>query len=184
MESTGVFWKPIFNILEEQGKFDVLLCNAHDVKQVPGRKTDVKDCEWIAQLLQLGLLKRSFIPPRPMRDMRDLTRHRAKLTDQQTAIANRIHKVLQDANIKLSSVASDVLGVSGRAMIESLIAGQSNPKKLADLAKKQLRGKIPQLEQALEGRVTEHHRFQLEMLYEHLKYLETLIEKLDARIAE
>jgi transposase len=183
MESTGVFWKPIYNILEEQGKFEVLLVNARDVKQVRGRKTDVKDCEWLAQLLQHGLLKPSFIPPRPMREMRDLTRHRAKLTDQQTAIANRIHKVLQDANIKLSSVASDVLGVSGRKMIESLIAGETDPKLLADLAQKQLRSKIPELEKALEGRVLEHHRFQLDMLYGHLKYLETLIGKLDVRIA-
>src|SRR5581483_1478166 len=184
MESTGIYWKPIYNILEEQGKFEVLLCNAHHVKQVPGRKTDVKDCEWLAQLLQHGLLRGSFIPPKPVREMRDLTRHRAKLTDQQTAVANRIHKVLQDANIKLSSVASDVLGVSGRAMIESLIGGESDPKKLAGLARKQLRGKIPQLEIALEGRVTEHHRFQLEMLYQHLQYLESLIVKLDQRIAD
>src|SRR5581483_2782327 len=184
MESTGIYWKPIYNILEEQGKFEVLLCNAHHVKQVPGRKTDVKDCEWLAQLLQHGLLRGSFIPPKPVREMRDLTRHRAKLTDQQTAVANRVHKVLQDANIKLSSVASDVLGVSGRAMIESLIGGESDPKKLAGLARKQLRGKIPQLEIALEGRVTEHHRFQLEMLYQHLQYLESLIVKLDQRIAD
>lgn len=184
MESTGVYWKPIYNILEEQGRFEVLLCNAHHVKQLPGRKTDVKDCEWLAQLLQHGLLKPSFIPPKHIREMRDLTRHRAKITDQGTAVANRIHKVLQDANVKLSSVTSDILGASGRAMLESLIAGETDPKKLADLARKQLRGKIPQLQIALEGRVTEHHRFQLETLYDHLKYLEAVVEKLDRRIAE
>lgn len=129
MESTGVFWKPIFNILED--RFEVVLVNARHIKQVPGRKTDVKDCEWIAQLLQHGLLKASFIPDRPQRDLRDLTRHRAQLVSEHTRVGNRIQKVLEDANIKLSSVATDVLGVSGRAMIQELLAGQDNPQHMA-----------------------------------------------------
>jgi transposase len=180
MESTGVYWKPIFNVFE--GRFEVLLCNAHHVKQVPGRKTDVKDCEWLAQLLQHGLLKGSFIPPRPVRELRDLTRHRAKLTDQKTAVANRIHKVLEDANIKLSSVASDVLGASGRSMIQAIIDGEEDAKTLAELAQQQLRGKIPELEPALEGTLNDHHRFQLKQLFEHLRYLETQIATFDERI--
>src|SRR5438034_2943326 len=116
MESTGVFWKPIYNILE--GRFELLLCNAQHVKRVPGRKTDVKDSEWLAQLLQHGLLRGSFVPERPLRDLRDLTRHRAQLVGEQTRATNRIHKVLEDANIKLGAVASDILGVSGRAILE------------------------------------------------------------------
>jgi hypothetical protein len=137
MESTGVFWKPIFNILEN--RFTVLLVNARHIKQVPGRKSDIRDCQWIAQLLQHGLLKGSFIPPRSQRDLRDLTRYRTQLTDEKVRTANRIHKVLEDANIKLSSVATDVLGVSGRAMLEALIQGEEDPVKLADLARRRLR---------------------------------------------
>ena len=182
MESTGVLWKPVFNILE--GRFEVLLVNAQHIKQVPGRKTDVKDCEWIAQLLQHGLLRASFVPPRPLRELRDLTRHRAKLAEEHTAVANRIHKTLEDANIKLGAVASDVLGVSGRAMIEALIAGEQDADKMAELARRQLRKKIPQLRLALEGRMTEHHRFMLRMLWDHLRSLEAFIEQVTARIEE
>ena len=159
MESTGVYWKPIWNILE--GGFTVLLVNARHIKQVPGRKTDMKDCEWIAQLLQHGLLNASFVPPTPIRELRDLTRHRAKVIGEQATVANRIQKTLEDANIKLASVATDVMGVSGRAMLKAIISGQEDPKVLADLAQRRLRGKIPQLKLALEGRVTEHHRFML-----------------------
>ena len=184
MESTGVYWKPIFNILEEQGNFTVLLCNAQHVKNVPGRKTDVKDCEWLAQLLQHGLLRPSFIPPKPIRELRDLTRHRTKLTDMRTSTANRIHKTLEDANIKLASVASDILGASGRDMIERLIAGDTNSKALAELARQRLRGKIPDLEVALEGRVSDHHRFQLGILYDQLKFLEAQIARVSQRIVE
>jgi len=162
MESTGVFWKPIFNILES--RFTVLLVNARHLKQVPGRKSDIRDCQWIAQLLQCGLLKGSFIPPRPQRELRDLTRHRTQLVEEKTRTINRIQKVLEDANIKLASVATDVMGVSGRAMIQRLIEGETDPHKLADLAQKQLRGKIPELERALEGKLTNHHRFLLKML--------------------
>jgi transposase len=151
----GVYWKPIFNILE--GRFRVLLVNAQHIKQVPGRKTDVKDCEWIAQLLQHGLLRGSFIPDRPLRDLRDLTRQRVQLLAERTAVVNRIQKVLEDANIKLASVASDILGASGRAMLQALIGGEADPDRLAELAQRRLRGKIPQLRVALHGAVTEHH---------------------------
>jgi transposase len=182
MESTGTYWKPVFNLLEP--RFVVVLVNAHHIKQVPGRKTDVKDSEWIAQLLQHGLLRPSFIPPRPTRELRDLTRQRTQLTAEKTAVANRIQKVLEDANIKLGSVASDVLGVSGRDMIEAIIRGEFDPVKLADLARRRLRGKIPQLQLALEGSVTEHHRFLLRTQMDHLNHLERLIRRYDERIAE
>jgi transposase len=182
MESTGVFWKPIFNILEK--RFTVLLANARHLKQVPGRKSDVRDCQWIAQLLQCGLLKGSFIPPRAQRELRDLTRHRTQLVEEKTRTINRIQKVLEDANIKLASVASDVMGVSGRAMIQRLIEGETDPYKLADLAQRQLRGKIPELEKALEGKLTDHHRFLLKMLWKELDQEEELIAELDSKITE
>ena len=182
MESTGVFWKPIYNILE--GQFQILLVNARHIKNVAGRKTDVKDCEWIAQLLQCGLLKGSFIPPRPQRELRDLTRMRAQLTHEMSSVANRIHKVLEDTNIKLGVVATDILGVSGRKMIQSLIDGETDTVKLADMARGRLRDKIPLLEQALVGKVTEHHQFMLKALMDHLNYLESQIERFNQRIDE
>jgi transposase len=180
MESTGVFWKPIFNLLE--GTFEVLLVNPRHIKQVPGRKTDVKDCQWIAQLLQHGLLRGSFVPPKAIRELRDLTRQRSQLVAEKSAVANRIQKTLEDANIKLASVATDVLGVSGRAMIRALIAGQEDPDALAELARQRLRQKLPALRTALRGRVTEHHRFLLRLLMSHLDSLEGLIDQLSARI--
>jgi transposase len=182
MESTGVYWKPIFNILG--GRFEVILVNAEHIKQVPGRKTDVKDCQWIAQLLQHGLLKASFVPPLPIRELRDLTRQRTQLIQERTAAVNRIQKVLEDANVKLAGVATDVLGVSGRDMLEALIAGETDPGKLADLARKRLREKIPALRLALQGRVTDHHRFLLRMHLDHITHLEELIGRLGARIEE
>jgi transposase len=182
MESTGVFWKPVFNLLE--GQVDVILVNAQHVKQVPGRKTDVKDSQWLADLLQHGLLKASFVPPAPIRELRDLTRQRAQLVAEKATVANRIQKVLEDANIKLASVATDVLGVSGRDMIEALIAGETGPEQLADKARKRLRAKIPALQAALRGRVTDHHRFQLRLLMDHLTHLEALIGRLVGRIEE
>ena len=180
MESTGVYWKPIFNLLE--GNFAVILVNAQRLKNVPGRKTDIKDAEWIAQLLQYGLLSPSFIPPPEIRQLRDLTRQRTQLIRDRATVANRIQKVLEDANIKLGDVASDVLGASGRAMIRAIIAGEDDPDHLADLAKRRLRGKIPALKQALHGRVTEHHRFLLRGLWDQIVFLEDLIARFDARI--
>jgi transposase len=182
MESTGVYWKPVFHLLED--RFQVLLVNAQHIKQVPGRKTDVKDCQWIAQLLQHGLLRASFVPPQPIRELRDLTRQRSQLVGERASVSNRIQKVLEDANIKLSSVASDVLGVSGRAMIAALIGGETEPDRLAELARRRLRGKIPQLRQALKGHVTEHHRFLLRTLMDHVRHLEELLGRLDQRIEE
>jgi transposase len=182
MESTGVYWRPVWHILE--GRFEMTLVNAHHMRQVPGRKTDVKDAEWIAQLLQHGLLSPSFVPPAPVRELRDLTRQRAGLIADRATAANRVQKVLESANVKLASVASDVLGVSGRAMIARLIAGESDPAKLAEEARGSLRKKVIPLTRALEGRVTGHHRFQLRLLMDQLGQLEGLIARLDARIAE
>lgn len=182
LESTAVFWKPIWNLFE--GRFTLLLVNPHDVKQVPGRKTDVADAEWLAQLLQYGLLRSSFVPPTPIRELRDLTRHRTTLIDEKTAVINRIQKVLEDANIKLGAVASDVVGVSGRAMLKAIVAGEADPQQLAELAKRRLRGKIPLLQRALEGRITPHHRFLLATLLDHLDFLEGQIAILDTRISE
>jgi transposase len=182
MESTGVYWKPVWHLLE--GRFELLLVNAQHLKQVPGRKTDVKDCEWIAQLLQHGLLKASFVPPPPLRQLRDLTRQRTQLVQEKVSVANRIQKVLEDANIKLASVATDILGESGRDMLRALIAGETDPAKLADLARKRLRAKIPALRLALAGRVTEHHRFLLQLHLDQLEQLEGLIARLGARIEQ
>jgi transposase len=180
MESTGVYWKPVWNVLED--RFDVMVVNARHIKQVPGRKTDVKDCQWIAQLLQHGLLSRSFVPDRPLRELRDLTRQRAQLIQERSRVANRVQKTLEDANIKLAGVASDVLGASGRRMIQALIDGNQTPEQMADLAKRRLREKIPQLREALSGKVTDHHRFMLGQLMEQVRHLEGQVESFDARI--
>lgn len=173
MEATGVYWRPIWAILE--GQFELMLVNPHHVKAIPGRKTDAKDCEWIAELLQHGLLRGSFVPPTEIQDLRDLTRYRVELTQAQARVANRIQKLLEQANIKLASVVSDTLGVSGQQMLDAIIAGQQDPEQLADLARKRLRGKIPELRLALEGRVREHHRF---MLKEYLDEWRALGERI------
>jgi transposase len=182
MESTGVYWKLIFNILE--GDFEMMLVNAKHIKAVPGRKTDVKDSEWIAQLLAHGLLQPSFVPERGQRELRELTRHRVKLIQQHSAVVNRVHKVLEDANIKLACVASDIMGVSGRAILEAIASGKTEPNSLADMSLRALRKRIPELREALEGRVTEHHRFMLRELLDQLKYLEGAIERASERIEE
>jgi len=182
MESTGVYWKPIYNLLE--GHLELLVVNAHHIKAVPGRKTDVKDSEWIAELLQHGLLKASFIPPQWQRDWRDLTRYRTSLVQERARIVNRLQKVLEDANLKLAGVATDVMGKSGRVMLEAILAGATNPEQLAELAKGRLRKKIPQLKQALSGRVREHHRFLLVEQLSHIDYLDEAIERLSGEIAE
>jgi transposase len=182
MESTGVYWKPVFNILEPQ--FEIVLANAFHIKQVPGRKTDVKDCEWIAQLLMHGLIRSSYIPELPIREVRDLVRSRSKLVHDRQAVINRMHKVLQDANIKLTSVASDIMGASGRRMLMALINGQTDPAQLADLAKASLRNKIPELQRALEGNFTGHHRFLLGQLMRQSSFLEAEIKAFGDRIEE
>lgn len=187
MESTGVYWKPVWNLLEGRANthgevIGLMLVNARHVKNVPGRKTDVKDCQWLAQLLSAGLLSPSFVPDRPQRDLRDLTRQRVQLIQDKGRVANRLQKVLEDANIKLSSVASDVLGVSGRKMLHALIEGKKTPAEMADLAMMKLRDKIPQLTEALKGGVTAHHRFMLRTLLDQVEYLEKQIEAFDTQI--
>src|SRR5262245_40449050 len=182
LESTGVLWKPVWNILD--GRFQLLLVNPRHVKQVPGRKSDISDAEWIAQLLQCGLLQGSFVPRRQLRELRDLTRSRAQLASEQTRLANRIHKVLEDANIKLGAVASDILGKSGRAMLRALTRGELEPGKLAELAAGRLRAKIPELKLALEGHFSDHHRVLVEHLLGHLDELERHVEEISSRIVE
>jgi transposase len=182
LEATGVYWKPVYHLLED--RFTMTLVNAQHIKKVPGRKTDVKDAEWIAQLLQCGLLRGSFVPPEPIRELRDLTRQRTQLVRERATVVNRVHKVLEDANIKLAAVATDVLGASGRAMIQALIRGEDDPGALAELARGRLRGKRPELRRALLGRVTDHHRFLLRTLMDQEQHLEGQIERYDGRIAE
>lgn len=180
MESTGVYWKPVYYILEEF--FEIMLVNARHIKNVPGQKTDKKDSEWIAKLLLSGLLKGSFVPPEKIRELRVLHRHRRKLIGQRTAEKNRLQNVLEDANIKLSTVVSNVFGKSGSAMIAAIIDGESNPDILAELAKGSLVKKKDQLRKALNGRVTDHHRFMLDMIRENINYINNQIAQLEARM--
>jgi len=182
MEATGVYWKPVWNILEAENKYQLLLVNAHHVKHVPGRKTDQKDSEWIAELLEHGLLKASFVPPQTIRRLRDLTRTRAKIGQNVATFANRIQKVLEDANVKLGSVATDALGVSGRQMLKALIQGQRDPKQLAQLARGRLRKKLSELQLALEGHFTEHHGFQIKALLELVEFGEKQLGQLETKI--
>lgn len=182
MEATGVYWKPVFNVLENVTQ--VVVANAAQIKGMPGRKTDVADAVWIAELFQHGLVRPSFIPDRLQRELRDLTRTRTTLTDERSAVVNRLHKLLQDANLKLSGVAADVLGVSGRAMLEAILAGATDPAALAGLAKGRLRRKRAELEQALTGSVTAHHRTLLALHLEHIDFLNGQIAHLSAQIAE
>jgi len=180
MESTGVYWKPVYAILE--GPFQIVVANAQHVKKVPGRKTDVKDAEWIADLLCHGLLRSSFVPPQPIRELRDLTRYRRKLVEAQAGERNRLLKLLESANIKLASVATDVFGRSGRLMLRALIEAKTTPQEMAELAKKKLRSKIPELELALEGRVEEHHRFLLKLQLDRLERVESDVAVLEQRL--
>jgi transposase len=182
MESTGVYWKPVYNILE--GQFQLLVVNAQHLKAVPGRKTDVRDAEWIAELLQHGLLKGSFVPPEFERQMRELTRYRTSLAKERARTSQRLQKLLESANIKLASVASDIQGVSAYAILRELAKGENDPAILASLAKGRLRHKRAELEQALEGRVRAHHRFLIAELLGHLDYLEDSIERLDQEIGD
>ncbi len=185
MEGTGVYWKPCYWLLEQS--FELWLVNAQHVKNLPGRKTDTKDAAWLCQLLEHGLLRKSFVPPREIRDLRDLTRYRKALIRERAAEVNRLHKVLEDAGVKLSSVASDIMGVSGRAMLEALVAGTSDPELLAELAKARLRAKLPALRKALDARFRDHHGFLVAQVLAHIDYLEEAIaavgERIDAAIA-
>src|SRR5262249_43677750 len=182
MESTSVFWKPLFNLLED--RFQLLLVNARDIKQVPGRKTGVKDCEWIADLLRHGLLKASFVPDRAQRELRELTRYRTALVRERAAEVNRLQKTLEGANIKLGDVASNVLGQSARQMLEGLVAGRDDPATLAQFARGRLREKIPQLERALTGRFVTHQRFLVAQQLAHIDYLDELIQQVSAEVAQ
>ncbi len=181
MEATGSYWKPVWYVLEERG-FDLRLVNARHVKLVPGRKSDVADAEWLAELLEHGLLRSSFVPPLAIRLLRDLTRYRKRLIQAHTSECQRIQKTLEDAGIKLGSVASEVLGVSGRAMLRALIAGERNPEVLAELSQRKLRRKIPALRQALRGRFGDHHALLVGMSLDHVEYLEAQITRLDVAV--
>lgn len=182
MESTGVYWKPIWNLLED--RFSLLLVNAAHVKAVPGRKTDVRDCAWLADLLRHGLMRSSFVPDRPARELRELTRYRSSLVHERSAEINRLQKTLEGANIKLPSVVTDMRGVSARAMLEALVAGESDPAVLASLARGSLRNKQEALRQALNGRMGEHQRFLVAQHLSHLDFLDSQIEQLSQEIAD
>jgi transposase len=182
MESTGVYWQPVYNLLE--GQFALLVANAQHIKAVPGRKTDVKDAEWIADLLRHGLLRPSFVPPAPQRALRDLTRYRITLGRDRARLIQRLQKLLEQANLKLSSVVSDITGVSARAMLEELVAGQTDPAVLADLARGRLRDKRAALEAALQGQLGAHQRFLLTELLSQMDYLEEAIARVTTEIEE
>jgi transposase len=182
MESTGVYWKPVYNLLEADHR--IILVNAQHLQTVPGRKTDLKDSEWLAELLRHGLLKASFIPPAPIRELRELTRYRKTLVQERQQEVNRLHKVLESANIKLGAVASDVLGTSGRDMLAALLSGEQDAAAMAELARGRLRAKLPALRQALEGRVTAQHRVLLRHILAHLAFLDGQLEQLTAEIEQ
>ena len=183
MESTGSYWKPVFNILE--GHFKVILANLEQVKALRGKKTDRKDCRWLAGLLRHGLVQASFIPPRDIRELRDLTRRRRSLLQNGTQERNRVQKVLEDANVKIGNVLSDVFGMSGQAMLEALLENQLSPEQMADLARGTLRRKIPQIVEALEGhRMSDHHRLLIRQSLKHMQFIEEMIEELDKQIRE
>ena len=181
MEATGVYWQPIWNLLED--RFTLLLANARHIKAVPGRKTDVRDCEWLADLLRHGLLQGSVVPPRPQRELRELTRYRSSLVEERSAEVNRLQKTLEGANIKLAAVATDTLGKSGRAMLEALVSGTLPPAAMAELARGRMREKIPQLEQALTGRFGAHQRFLVARQLAHIDALDALIAEVSEEIA-
>jgi len=180
LESTGVYWKPVYYVLEDA--FTLLLINMQDLKRVPGRKTDVRDSEWLAQLLECGLLKSSFVPPPPIRELRDLTRYRLQQVRDRAQEVNRLCKVLEDAGLKLTTVITDVMGVSGRAMLRALVAGTTDPGVLADLARGKLRQKLPALQRALQGRFRAHHAFLLQQILTKIDFLDETVERVTAEI--
>ena len=180
LESTGVYWKPVYYVLEDA--FTLLLINMQELKRVPGRKTDVKDSEWLAQLLECGLLKASFVPPPPIRELRDLTRYRVQQVRNHAQEVNRLCKVLEDAGLKLTSVVTDVMGASGRAMLRALVDGTTDPTVLAELARGALRKKLPELRRALQGHFRPHHAFLLEQIFAKIDFLDEMLERLTAEI--
>ena len=182
MEATGVYWKAPWAILEDE--FECLLVNARHVKQVPGRKTDVSDAAWLCQLAEAGLLKASFVPPKPIRQLRNLTRYRKTQIQERQREVNRLHKALEDAGIKLDCVAADILGKSGRDMLNALVAGTTDPAVLADLARRQMRKKIPALREALAGHVDAHHRLWIGAILRHIDFLDEQIDRLSEAIEE
>lgn len=182
MESTGVYWKPVWNILE--GNFELLLANARHIKAVPGRKTDVRDCEWIADLLRHGLVPSSFVPDRPQRELRELTRYRASLVQEKSREVNRLQHTLEGGNVKLASIATDVMGKSGREILDALLAGATDPGVLAEMAKGRLRTKLPALREALAGRFGPHQRFLVAQHLAHIDYLEEALAEVAAEIEE
>jgi transposase len=182
MESTGEYWKPVFNILETN--FEVVLVNAQHIKAVPGRKTDMSDADWLTELLKHGLLKASFVPPEGQRELRELTRYRTTFVRERATLVNRVHKVLESANLKLTSVATDITGASGRAILAEVIQGTASPASMADLAKGRLRAKRDQLIKALEGRVKAHHRFVLTELLCQIDNLDEAIDRFDQQVQE
>jgi transposase len=182
MEATGVYWRPVWAVLEDD--FELMLVNAAHVKQVPGRKTDVNDAQWLCQLLEAGLLKGSFVPDKPIRELRNLTRYRKTQIAERQREANRLHKILEDSGVKLDCVASDILGKSGRAMLDGLVSGTTDPTVLADLAKGRLRAKIPALERALQGRFDANHSLIVGAILAHLDFLDEQIQRLSDAIEE
>jgi transposase len=182
MESTGVYWRPIYNLME--GLFELLLVNAQHIKAVPGRKTDVKDADWIAELLRHGLLRGSFVPSRPQRQLRELTRHRTTLVQERARTINRMQNVLEDANIKLASVVTDIRGVSARSMLEALIAGERDLSVMAELARGRMRSKRAELQEALRGHFLPHHRFLLTEHLSHIDYVDEAIDRVSQAIEE
>jgi transposase len=183
MEATGVYWRPVWHVLQEAAGLELMLVNAHHVKKVPGRKTDVSDAAWLAQLLECGLLRGSFVPPPVIAHLRDLTRYRKKLIEDRARETQRVQKLLEDAGIKLSSVASDTLGVSGRRMLNALLDGVVDPDDLAELAKTRLRAKLELLRQAMEGRFAEHHRVMLREHLAHIDHLSASIDRLEEQVS-
>jgi transposase len=182
MESTGVYWKPVWNLLED--RFKLILANAQHVKAIPGCKTDVKDCRWLAELLEYGLVPQSLVPPRPQRDLRDLTRQRTSLNQDRARVVNRVQKTLEDANIKLASVATDITGKSGRAILDALVEGKLSVDQMAELVHKRMEAKKPELRRALQGRMTPHHQFMLRQALKQIDDLDQQIESFDKRIDE
>jgi transposase len=183
MEATGVFWMPVWHVLDD-GPFELLLANPQHIKAVPGRKTDVNDAMWLAQLLECGLLRGSFVPPQPIRELREVTRYRRQVTEERAREVQRLQKVLEDANVKLASVVSDTLGVTGRAILAALVAGERDPERLGDLAVGRLRVKTDQLRLCVPGRFNRHHALMVAQLMAHIDFLDDALRRLDARVDE